>query len=247
MKPSPLLALLAICFTSATAAFALTVPVTQDTYTSATGTTRVIYPASGNAVSLPVNSRSSALIAFDLNNPDLVPPAITGSSVTSAILQLYIVRSAPIGDLTIHAVTSTWSEHFTGKSAPAPVIDPTVLATIPAASVGGKDYVTVDLTAAVISALNSGDINGFAIQASGTAKIVLASKEGPRQRLLRPARHRDRLLHLVRSAPQPHHWRRHHRHRPRRYPHRHRSRGDPQLRFPARPPGRHRLPRRHGH
>jgi uncharacterized coiled-coil protein SlyX len=161
-----------------TAALALTVPVAQDTYVSTSGSNAVIYASSGGGVSLPVNARVTALIAFNLNDEEVVPPAITGSNVTSAILQLYVTSAAPAGDLTIHAVTSAWTEHFKGKSMPAPTIDPMVVATIPAALLGRKSFVTVDVTAAVVSALQSGDVNGFAIRTSGTTKVVLASKEG---------------------------------------------------------------------
>jgi hypothetical protein len=160
-------------------AFALTVPVAEDTYTSPTKTGTSIAETSGAATSLPVNAKETALLQFDLENLDAVPLTITGLNLNSAILQLYVTSALPAGDLTVHAVTTPWSEHFAGKTAAEPTISPTVLATIPGAEIGKKDFVTVDVTAAVKSALTSGSFDGFAIEASGTTKVAIASKEGP--------------------------------------------------------------------
>jgi hypothetical protein len=160
-------------------AFGLTVPVAEDTYTNPTKTGTSIAESSGGATSLPVNAKETALIQFDLENLDAVPATITALNLNSAILQLYVTSALPAGDLTVHAVTSPWSEHFTGKTEAAPTIDPTVLATIPGSEIGKKDFVTVDVTAALKSALTSGTFDGFAIEASGTTKVALTSKEGP--------------------------------------------------------------------
>jgi hypothetical protein len=161
-------------------AFAVTVPVAEDTFTSPTKTgTDVIDAGSGAEATLPVTDKETTLIQFDLENLDAVPATITDLNINSAILQVYVVSAAPAGELTIHAVDSVWSEHFAGKTAPAPVIDPTVLATIPGSEIGKKDFVTVDVTAAVKAALVSGSFDGFAIETTGTTKVELSSKEGP--------------------------------------------------------------------
>jgi len=155
---------------------ALTVPVAEDTSSTPAHN---LTPATGTAGSLAVNGTQTAFIRFDLGDPAFVPPAIQPGNVLSATLKLYVSRAAPAGDLTVHAITTDWSEKITGKSAQLPVVSPTVLATIHAADVVTKHFVAVDMTAAVKSALSAnGNDFGFAIQAAAPTKVLLGSKEG---------------------------------------------------------------------
>jgi hypothetical protein len=118
--------------------FALTVPVAESAYASRSGTAYVIYASDTSPASLPVNGEHTALIQFDLEDSNVVPLAFIGTNISSAILELYVVSAASPGEVTIHGVNTAWSGHFAGKRAPAPTIDPAVLATIPAADVGKR-------------------------------------------------------------------------------------------------------------
>ena len=159
---------------------ALTVPVARDTFSGSKGT---IAAASGKGVTLTVNVKQTALVAFDLNDTAVLPEAIQASNVQSATLRLYVVSSNALttgGTVTVRAVTSPWQETFTGAAQPLPSIESTVLATIPAAELKAKTFVNVPLTAAVVAALENGSINGFALQTSDSkTKVTFASKEGP--------------------------------------------------------------------
>jgi len=169
-------ALLAI---SSCPVFALTVPVAEDTSTSTVAAKRVILPSSGAAPTLTVTARQSALVRFNLTDLNVVPAAITPANLKSAILRLYVVNAKSAADVTIHAVTSEWTESFVGKPVPEPTIDDTVLATIPAAELAKRQFVSVDLTAPIAAALQAGNTFGFALETSDPdTRIVFASKEG---------------------------------------------------------------------
>ena len=157
--------------------FALTVPVAQDTSSGISG---VITNVGGTATFLSVADNQTALIQFDLSNLDVVPASIQPSNITSAVLQLYIVSAKPPGALTLHLVTSPWSETFPSLEKPLPSIDPTVLATIPVSELPSKGFVSVDITASVVAALASGSNLSIAIEtATHGAHLALGSKEGP--------------------------------------------------------------------
>jgi len=163
-----------------TSAPALTVPVAKDTFSGSKGT---IAAASGKGVTLAVNAKQTGLIAFDLNDTAVVPEAILATNVQSATLRLYVVSSnAPAngGTVTVHTVTSTWQETFTGAAQPLPTFDATPVATISAAELKAKTFVNVPLTDAIVTALQNGNINGFALRTSDAkTKVTFASKEGP--------------------------------------------------------------------
>ncbi len=167
---------------SLTSLYALTVPVAEDTSSSTIGGVRVITSTDGAAPILPVNARQSAFFRFDLANPNVVPAAITASNVKIAILQLYVVSTkAPAeATVTVHAVTTAWTESVIGKPVREPAINPTVLATLTAADLAKRNFITVTLTDAVTMALQNGVPLDIALETSDpTAKFVFASKEGP--------------------------------------------------------------------
>ena len=173
------LSLLALFLTLGRLAQALTVPVASDTYSKTSGTTAYVYPLDATTTSLPVNAKETAFLSFDLSNLEVVPATVKTAGIDAAILELYIVNAAPAGDLTLHALTSPLTFQFVKGKAPAPDIDPTILATIPATEVAKKTFVTVDITPIIAAALQSGSFNGLAIEASGATKVTLTSKEGP--------------------------------------------------------------------
>src|SRR6185369_10955946 len=160
---------------------AVLVPVAED----ATATTNIrtgtptVSAVAGRATTLAVSARETALVRFNLFDPSTVPATVSASNITMATLRLYVIGTKP-GVLTVHSVTSAWTEDV-GATTPAPTIDVTALATIPAESVAGKHVIVVDVTAAVKAALTSGNNDfGFAIQtATPGAKLRIGSKEGP--------------------------------------------------------------------
>ena len=161
------------------AALALTVPTYQNTSSDAAG---VLTAANGIAPFLSVADNQTALIEFDLSNLNVVPAVIDPSNVTSAILNLYVIKASPPGDLNVLLVTGTWSETFTARTEPLPAIDSAnVLATIPAGELPTvKGFVSVNITGAVAAALASGSNLGIAIQTTTPhAKVTLGSKDGP--------------------------------------------------------------------
>jgi len=161
-------------------ALALTVAVAQDT---SSGTDGLLTSKAGKATSLAVADDRTALLEFDLSNLDVVPATFDAGDVKSAILELYVIKAKPAGDLNVLAVTGTWNETFSAKTESLPAIDSTdVLATIPAAQLPTTDkgFVSVDITGPVVAALESGTDLNIAIETSTPgAKVTLGSKDGP--------------------------------------------------------------------
>lgn len=173
--PRHLLAAAALLAGLATAP-ALTVPVAQDTYSLPTGK---VAAGNGNGVNLPVNAKQTALLRFDLSDLAVVPNAIQPGNIKSATLRLYVTSAKPAGVVTVRGVTTTWKEHFTGVPVALPTIASPILATIPSGDILPKSFVTVDLTDAVVAALQAGNDFGFALQCSDpAARVLIASKEG---------------------------------------------------------------------
>jgi hypothetical protein len=173
---APFLTLAAFLALLQAPAFALTVNVAQDAGSTAAGS---ITPATGKAGSLIVSAKQTAFVRFDLSNPTVIPAAITPSNLSTATLRLYVIGTKP-GDLTVHAVTQDWTETPL-KGVAAPTVNPAIIATIPGASVVGKHFFIVDVTAAIRAGLAVGGNDfGFAIQGTAaTGHAVLPSKEGP--------------------------------------------------------------------
>jgi len=154
------------------AAHALTLPVSEDTSTT---TSVKLAKSAGKATTLPVTATRSALVRFEVS---AFNGAVAAADVTSARLVLYIGTAKKPGDLTLHAVTSQWSEVFV-----APLVVPTIdagnLATIAAANVVAKQFVIVDVTAQVKAWLTTpANDFGFAISTTSTTNVTLGAKEG---------------------------------------------------------------------
>jgi len=160
-------------------ALALIVPVAQDTCSNKSGK---LTSAAGSATSLTVKNKQVALLEFNLALLNVVPAAIDPANIQSALLQLYFVKTSTDAVLTVQPVTGQWSETFKGAPEPLPTISPTVLVTIPASVLPatGKGFVSVDITAAVVAALQSGTNLNIAIEtATPGATVELGSKNGP--------------------------------------------------------------------
>jgi len=158
-------------------ALALTVPVAQDTSSSAKG---LLTSKSGEATSLTVSDDQTALLEFDLSSTEVVPATFNPADVKSVLLELYVIKTNMAANLKVFAVAGTWSETFAAKTEPLPAIGSTVLATIPVPKAPDKQFVSVDITAAAVAALQSGSNLSVAIETTTAfAKVILGSKDGP--------------------------------------------------------------------
>ncbi len=176
MKTNRLALAVTVLFAFTTgSALALTVPVAEDTYSTATGK---LTPATGKSMSLAVNAKQTAFIRFNLSDPAVVPSAIVPGNIVSATLRIFVESVRNPDNLTVHAITSAWTENPVTASAPEPAVDATVLATIPGVALQKDHFVSVDVTAAVQAALGVNDF-GFALETTSGAKVFFASKEGP--------------------------------------------------------------------
>jgi HAMP domain-containing protein len=161
-------------------ALALTVPVAQNTYSTAAGK---LTNTTGKAASLLVADNHTALLEFELTDTNVVPTIFSPADIESVTLELYVVKTSTDAVLTVHMVTSPWSETAPGPPRSLPSIDSTVLATIPMTELppdATEGFVSVDITAAAVAALASGSNLSLAIEtATKGAKTMLGSKDGP--------------------------------------------------------------------
>jgi len=182
MKPNSSVRILTVAAAAALLALAsdsaraLTVPVAQDT----SSTKGELTLKAGKTATLTVSDDQVALLEFDIQNLDVVPETITPGEIKSAILELYVVKTNMAATLKVLAVTGAWNETFAAKTEPLPSIASTVSGTIPVPDVPYKQFVSVDITAAVVGALESGSNLSLAVETSTPgAKITLGSKDGP--------------------------------------------------------------------
>jgi formylglycine-generating enzyme len=163
----------AALITSTLTVHAATLPASEDTSSAAGKLTLT----ANKATTLPVNGSRRAFIFFDLGD---LPE---GAQLRYARLRFYLPSIVRVGSgLTLHRVTGQWAE-ASGSAEPA--FDASSLATFPAASLGAKRFVSVDVTATVQGWLTAPASNeGFAVAANaGTsaaliANVALGSKEG---------------------------------------------------------------------
>jgi hypothetical protein len=171
MKPSALF--LAVAALAGVSASAITIPVTEDTFSNAKST---IGLASGKATSLAITSKNRAFIFFALTS---LPQGTTADMIGGARLQIFTNRVLKPGSLEIRTATSSWSENADNNTA-APTVDN---APLPLASLVvpvGKHFFTVDITDAVKAWVTDPDSNhGLAfISKDAVGKFYLGSKEG---------------------------------------------------------------------
>lgn len=158
----------------ASSALALTLPVAEDTFSTSRGALTL---ANGKAPTLLLNTNQAALVKFDLSS---LPAAFTPTNIASARLKIYVVTARASGDLVASLITSDWTEAVL-ISTPMPSVDTTTIGSVPAGKVLGKHFVSFDVTAAVVAALNGTGPNfGFLLRDS-TGQTHIASKEGPSQ------------------------------------------------------------------
>ena len=74
-------------------------------------TRTTVASASGKSTTLHVSKKFNAFIQFNVGDMSIAP-----NSVTQARLTLYIPTVKKLGDLTLHLVTNSWTETFTGPT-----------------------------------------------------------------------------------------------------------------------------------
>ncbi len=173
MRWTTLLLAVAMLATGAVDGLALTVPVNEDTSSTASG---VLTSKQGTASLLAVNSKQVTLLSFALSNTNVVPTIYEPANIVNATLLIFVVSVSKPGDLTLHEC-GPFQETFAARTMELPGIDDAVLATIPGASLTNKEFVSVDVTAAVQQALAQGQDLNLAIE-SVDGRVMLGSKEG---------------------------------------------------------------------
>jgi hypothetical protein len=118
-------------------------------------------------------SNAQGLLFFDLSQ---VPAGVTGSSIASAQLRVFVDKVTTAGAIDIFAANASWSESsVTGSGGPGPGTSVQTGVGVSAANV----YVSVDVTNQVKAWLSGSPNNGLVIGASvgNPATVVLDSKE----------------------------------------------------------------------
>ena len=162
----------ALALASLRSVHALTLPVSEDTYSSATN---ALTKTAGAATTLDVTAKTTAFIRFDVG---AFAGQIASADVTSARLIIFLPKVTKAGVLTLHNVTAEWTEAVTVNT-PQPAFDAAALATIPAAMVVTKQYIIIDVSLAVKAWLTTPASDfGFALTGDATANVLLGSKEG---------------------------------------------------------------------
>lgn len=149
-------------------ALADTAPLVGDTY---------INPGVANnygnlpGIDVGGSSSSQGLLLFDLTR---LPAGVTGSSVSSAKLRIYVDTVTTPGAIDISAANAAWSESsVNGTNGPG--VGNTVQTGIPV--VTADQYIEIDVTSQVQAWLNGSANNGFIITGESTTSIILDSKE----------------------------------------------------------------------
>jgi hypothetical protein len=156
--------------TLATGLFGANARLSGDTYISPTAAT-TNYGTNG---SLRVdNTGSASLIQFDLST---LPGGVTGSSVSKAVLRLFVNKLGSTGTFNVQYATSAWNE-ATVTNGTAPSLGSMIQANVNVPLENA--FVAIDVTAAVQAWLNGTANNGFALTPIAGSKMIAAfdSKE----------------------------------------------------------------------
>ena len=153
------------------AAFAQTVPLTQDSYVATNPPTATNF---GTAVTINAGGPNAgqALVQFDLST---LPTGTTAANIGKATLTLFVNKVAASGTINISVANGPWTEiGVNGTNAPVPGA-----AVASGVSVStSSEYLYVDATAAVKSWLSGTTNNGFIITPNdGTVLVAFDSKE----------------------------------------------------------------------
>src|SRR5215468_8217870 len=95
----------------AASALAISLPVAEDTFTTSGGT---LTSANGRAATLLHSGNQSVLLSFDFS---ALPPALNATNILSATRKIFVTHAITPGDLTVHSITSAWTESATTNTA----------------------------------------------------------------------------------------------------------------------------------
>lgn len=159
----------ALIFTFAAAAWAATLPVSEDSSSSRGQLTT----ATNKAATLRVDATHNGYIYFNLADIS----ANTAAQIRYARLRLFFPKvTASGGGLEIHVVTSPWDEAVPTAE---PSRDSAMVGAIPSLSLAGKRFASVDVTAAVRAWVAGSVANeGFAIVGVNGTRVLIGAKEG---------------------------------------------------------------------
>jgi hypothetical protein len=184
MKTVSILLLAAVGAALLESAAALTLPVSEDTYSVApvprrgqqTPGPRQLTADAGRARTLSISPKRVAFLRFEIGE---FAGDIGAAAVDRALLMVYLSNVTHGGSINLHVVSEDWSEGVTSARR-EPGFNPAPIATIPAASVRASQFVVIDVTDTVKAWLNApaGD-HGFALVGDATAKVEIGAKEGP--------------------------------------------------------------------
>ncbi len=128
----------------------------------------------GAAKTLDLSSAGeTTFIRFDLT---AVPSGYTGSSIAKATLKLYVNTVTTAGSFNVDLVNGTWTEGAIDYSN-APALGTTIAASVPLATSNKLDYVSIDITPAVVEWLSGTANDGIALVANSPLVATLDSKE----------------------------------------------------------------------
>jgi hypothetical protein len=169
MKPLSALCTALLFLGAAFTALGVTIPASEDSYSSRGQLTKVANRASA----LLVDATHTGYVYFDLADIGVT----LASDIRQARLRLFFPRvSAVGGGLNVHVVTDAWDE---AVATAEPSHDSVPLAAIPAIALRAKSFASVDVTAAVRSWMGHSVVNqGFAVRAISGAKLLVGAKEG---------------------------------------------------------------------
>ena len=130
-------------------------------------------PVTGKATTLAVSATRKGYVQFNLAS---LPQDLVAGDIVNARLRVYFPAAKKPGDIAIQTVTAAGKET---AAAAEPAIAANVVALFPAATVVGKKFVEVDVTATVQAWCTTPATNfGFAFTASGLTNVLIGAKEG---------------------------------------------------------------------
>ena len=136
----------------------------------------------GVAVTLGVVNSAASIqttyIQFDLSP---IPAGYTSSNLSKATLKLYVNTVVTAGSFNIDFVNGTWTEKKITSSL-TPALGAPIVSSVPLTSASVKNYVLVDITAAVGAWLDGTQANdGIALVANSPLSATFDSKENTAQ------------------------------------------------------------------
>lgn len=144
------------------------------TLSGTTVTRSILTSASGRSGALRVSKTRTAFIQFNLSGS-----GFSKGSYDKALLTLFFPTVTKAGTLELRLIDESWDESFPERTRPTPAVG-SPFTIIQEDSVVRKQFVVVDVTAAMTDALSNGrSVFGISISSvNGVANVAISSKEG---------------------------------------------------------------------